>query len=176
MNGKTVFEAFAMLFVIGGFMLWAILQSPKIIEQQEAEQAAICRECVLADTLTEWQVLQMASALTESRFNPDAKGATQDLGILQITPIYAREASRLNKDRDYTHSEALDTSTALEMFNVVQSHHNPTQDIDKAIRLHNPGGDSIGYSNKVKANMEFIRRMEATRRAVKQGGQGYDAD
>lgn len=119
------------------------------------------------DTLSDWQVLEMAIAMTESRFNADAKGRSGDLGIFQITPIYAREASRLNKDKDYSHNDAADPSKAVEMFNVVQEYYNPKHDVNSAIKLHNPGGDSIGYSNKVKRNAEFIKRYEAARIVVK---------
>lgn len=122
--------------------------------------------CHSHGTLTEWQELQLAIAMTESRFNPEAKGATGDLGLLQITPIYAREATRLAKGTEYSHNDALDPRKSLEMFNVVQGYHNPTRDIAKAIRLHNPGGASIGYEAKVLANLKFIKRMEAAREAV----------
>ena len=116
------------------------------------------------DSLSEWQVLQMDIAMTESKFNPDAVGSSQDYGILQITPIYAREASRLNKDRDYAHEEAFDTRTALEMFDVVQTGHNPERDIDKAIRLHNRAG---WYSDRVRSNITFIKRMETARQIIR---------
>lgn len=111
-------------------------------------------------TLTDWQQLQLAIAITESRCNPQATGASQDAGILQITPIYAREASRLSSDRTYSHDEAYDPKTSLEMFSVVQDYHNPKHDIDAAIRLHNK---APWYAQRVKDNLEFVQRYEAVR-------------
>lgn len=150
------------LLVALGFALAAILLRPT-----SSEPLSDAPAIAAADTLSEWQILQLSIAMTESMFNPDARGPSDDLGVLQITPIYAREASRLNKDRDYSHSEALDPSKAVEMFNVVQDHHNPTHNIDKAIKVHNPRGDAIGYSTKVKRNSTFIKQYENIRTVVK---------
>lgn len=113
--------------------------------------------------LTEWQMLQLAIAYTESKFDPSAVGSSEDLGLLQIRPIYAREASRLSPNREYAHSEALDPSKSLEMFNVVQGHHNPEHDTAKAIALHNKAD---WYKRRVLDNLDLIRRMEATRAIV----------
>ena len=44
-------------------------------------------------TLTNWQVMLMAMVLTESQFNDKAVGKNNDLGILQITPIYVNEVN-----------------------------------------------------------------------------------
>lgn len=118
-------------------------------------------------TLTEWQQLQLAIALTESRCNPSATGKTQDAGILQLTPIYVREANRV-AGTDYAHGDAYDPLKSLYMFEAVQGRHNPERDADKAIELHNPGGASIGYPQKVKQNLELIKRIEAVRSALKE--------
>ena len=118
-----------------------------------------------ADTLSDWQMLQLAIALTESRCNPKAVGKTKDSGLLQITPIFVAEANRL-AGTNYTHEDAFDTTKSLEMFDIIQSHYNKERDIDKAIHLHNPGGNAVGYAHKVQANITLVRRLEAARRAV----------
>ena len=117
------------------------------------------------DTLSDWQALQLAIALTESRCNPDAVGKTNDGGLLQLTPIYIREANRL-AGTNYTHEDAFDIAKSLEMFDIIQSHYNPEQDINKAIHLHNPNGNAVGYAHKVQANITLIQRLEAARKAV----------
>ena len=60
---------------------------------------------VPVDTLSDWQILEMAIALTESHFKTDAMGASNDTGILQIRPIYVDEVNRLS-GRDYTIEDA----------------------------------------------------------------------
>jgi len=136
-----------------------------LLQKQEPKAIAIdvTPKAEVADTLTEWQQLQLAIAITESRCDPQATGAAQDAGILQITPIYAREASRLSSERTYSHNEAYDLETSLEMFAVVQGYHNPSHDIDKAITLHNKAD---WYKRRVLKNIEFIKQYEAARRAV----------
>ena len=120
-----------------------------------------------ADTLSDWQALTLAIALTESGCNPEATGKTQDAGILQLTPIYVREANRVG-GTNYAHSDAYDPMKSLHMFRAVQDYHNPEHDQNKAIKLHNPGGASIGYPAKVKRNLELIKRMEAVRSVLKE--------
>ena len=120
---------------------------------------------VPVDTLSEWQTLQLAIALTESRCNPKAVGSANDGGILQITPIYVREANRL-AGTDYTHEDAFDIGKSLEMFSIIQGHYNPEHSADKAIRLHNPGGNAVNYAHKVQSNMILIQRLEAARKAI----------
>lgn len=120
-----------------------------------------------ADTLSDWQALILAIALTESRCNPSATGKTQDAGVLQLTPIYVREANRVG-GTDYAHDDAYDPLKSLYMFEAVQGAHNPGRDENKAIKLHNPGGALIGYPQKVKQNLELIKRIEAVRSAIKE--------
>ena len=115
--------------------------------------------------LTEWQQLILALAMAESRLNPEARGEAHDGGILQITPIYAAEASRLT-GRDYSPAAAYDIAASLEMFAAIQDHYNPTHDIDEAIRRHNPGAGP-GYAAEVRRNLELVRRYETVRSAIR---------
>ena len=116
---------------------------------------------VVVDTLTDWNILQLAIIMKESRFNPDAVGKTNDYGIFQITPIYVLEANRLSH-MEYTHDDAFSIEKSLEMFSIVQDYHNPARSIDCAITLHNPGASSA-YARQIKDNITFIRRYEAVR-------------
>lgn len=112
-----------------------------------------------ADTLSSWAMLQLAIAITESRCNPNATGASQDVGVLQLRPIYVAEANRVG-GTNYAHSDAYDPLKSLLMFRAVQDYHNPEHDQNKAIKLHNK---APWYARKVKDNLEFVKRYEAVR-------------
>lgn len=114
--------------------------------------------------LTDWQVLQLAIAYTESRFNPSAVGKAQDSGILQITPIYVAEVNRI-AGTDYVLQDAFDPVKSLEMWDLMQAHYNEGRDLERAIALHNRAPQ---YRAAVLQNMEWIRRYEAFRKQLKQ--------
>lgn len=116
------------------------------------------------DTLSEWQLLTMAIAYTESKFDETAVGKAQDSGLLQIRPIYCAEINRLY-GTDYKIEDAFDIQTSLEMYELMQAAKNPDKDLDKAIRLHNR---SDAYRKEVLKNLEFIRRFETVRAALNQ--------
>lgn len=121
--------------------------------------------CTYPD-LSSWQILELAIMKTESDFNSLAVGTHQDCGIFQIVPVYVQEVNRILDTTRYEHSDAFDVGKSVEMFNIYQSKHNSDHDIARAIRIHNPGGDSIGYSRKVMENYRYIASMETARREV----------
>ena len=112
------------------------------------------------DTLSDWNTLQLAIAMTESEFNPKAVGKTNDYGIYQITPIYVKEINRLLGEQVYTHNQAFDIEKSVEMFNIMQSFKNPSQDIETAIYFHNK---APWYKKKVLRNYETVKRYETLR-------------
>ena len=116
-----------------------------------------------ADTLTDWELLQMAIIMTESRYNPEALGTHQDAGLYQMTPIYVAEINRI-AGTDYTHADAFDPCKAVEMFATMQGHYNPEQDFDTALYYHNRSAE---YRRRVLENLAFVKRYETTRRIVK---------
>ena len=121
--------------------------------------------------LSDWDVLKMAIIKTESEFDPKAEGSSRDKGIFQITPVYVEDVNRiirvkrLNRE-PYSHDDAFNVEKSLEMFDIMQDYYNPEHSLDKAIYLHNPGGESIGYPGKVKKNMTFIRNLEEVRKSL----------
>ena len=125
---------------------------------------------VEGEELDEWTILTMAIMKTESEFDPSRIGATQDVGIMQFTPIAVEEVNRIlrleGKEEEYSHLDAFDIEKTIEMFNIIQSYHNKEQNISKAIHQHNPGGASIGYGKKVYDNIRFIKRMEEARKEL----------
>ena len=99
--------------------------------------------------LSEWDFFLKALIKVESNGNQYAVGTKNDVGILQITPIYVKEANRLQKDVTYTLEDRKSIEKSLEMFNIIQNYYNPNKDIDKAIKLHNPRAGKI-YADKIK--------------------------
>ena len=116
--------------------------------------------------LTDWQMMQMAIIKTESGFDEFAEGTSNDRGIFQITPIYVKEANRLQNETIYTHDDAFNIDRSFQMFNIVQSHHNADSTLQQAILKHNSNGKSIGYDKKVLKNYEFIKNYEKVRKYV----------
>ena len=57
--------------------------------------------------LSEWETTQLALILTESQMDSLAVGKDNDLGILQITPIFVDEVNRLVGKDIFTHQDAL---------------------------------------------------------------------
>lgn len=116
--------------------------------------------------LTDWEVLTLAIAKTESDFNPLARGSNNDLGVFQITPVFVREVNRILGDTVYLHEDAFDVKKSVEMMTVVQDKYNPEHDITRAIAKHNPHGDAIGYTRRVLDNMAWVRRYEEVRNLI----------
>ena len=77
---------------------------------------------------------------------------------MQITPILVKECNQILKNRGshlrYTLADRLSTGKSKEMFLLIQSHHNPTNDIEKAIRSWNGGPR---YS--VRATNAYYRKV-----------------
>ena len=120
-----------------------------------------------ADTqlLSEWETTQLALILTESQMDSLAVGKDNDLGILQITPIFVDEVNRLVGKDIFTHQDALSPEKSLQMLAIYQEHKNPSHDTDKAIQLHNPKG-GYAYARKVKKNIARVKTYEYYRTLV----------
>lgn len=139
-------------------------------KQEKVVEEKIKEVYVEGEELDEWTILTMAIMKTESEFDPSRIGATQDVGIMQFTPIAVEEVNRIlrleGKEEEYSHLDAFDIEKTIEMFNIIQNYHNKEQNISKAIHQHNPGGASIGYGKKVYDNIRFIKRMEEARKEL----------
>ena len=114
---------------------------------------------------SEWETTQLALILTESQMDSLAVGKDNDLGILQITPIFVDEVNRLVGKDLFTHQDALSPEKSLQMLAIYQEHKNPTHDTDKAIQLHNPKG-GYAYARKVKKNIVRVKTYEHYRTLV----------
>ena len=119
----------------------------------------------VSTTLSEWETTQLAIILTESQMDSLAVGKDNDLGILQITPIFVDEVNRLVGKDIFTHQDALSPEKSLQMLAIYQEHKNPSHDTDKAIQLHNPKG-GYAYARKVKKNIARVKTYEYYRNLV----------
>lgn len=158
--------AAVVIFCLGG---WTG-QTIQMHKQEKVVEEKIREVYVAGEELDEWTILTMAIMKTESEFDPSRIGATQDVGIMQFTPIAVEEVNRIlrleGKEEEYSHLDAFDIRKTIEMFNIIQGYHNKEQNISKAIHQHNPGGASIGYGKKVYDNIRFIKRLEEARQEL----------
>lgn len=162
-----LFISMAVVFFCAGGLVGQLSQKNK---QEKIVEEKIKEVYVEGEELDEWTILTMAIMKTESEFDPSRIGATQDVGIMQFTPIAVEEVNRIlrleGKEEEYSHLDAFDIEKTIEMFNIIQGYHNKEQNISKAIHQHNPGGASIGYGKKVYDNIRFIKRMEEARKEL----------
>ncbi len=89
-----------------------------------------------------WEKVMNAIIQVESGGNPNARSGAS-VGAMQITPILVRGCNEILKSRKsskrYTLSDRLSVSKSKEMFLLIQSHLNPKNDVEKAIRSWNGG-------------------------------------
>jgi hypothetical protein len=90
--------------------------------------------------LTDFELIELAIIWQESKANPNPKYSDgKSEGILQLTPIYVKEANRILGRSEYTLHDRRNPLKSHEMFIVVQNYHNSKKDVKKAVILHNKG-------------------------------------
>lgn len=112
--------------------------------------------------LTDFELIELAIIWQESKANPNPKHSDgQSEGILQITPIYVKEANRILGKSKYTLHDRKNTLKSHEMFLVVQNYHNPEKDVKKAVKLHNKAGwyfeEVMDRYNCLKLHQEILK-------------------
>ena len=111
--------------------------------------------------LTDFELIELAIIWQESKANPNPKHSDgESEGILQITPIYVKEANRILGKSKYTLYDRRNPLKSHEMFLVVQNYHNPEKDVKKAVKLHNKAGwyfeEVIDRYNCLKLYQEIL--------------------
>lgn len=116
----------------------------------------------------DWSPVVDAIIRVESKGNPKAYNPSGDCaGILQITPGLVKQCNtwlRAKKSKKrYTLADRYDVKKSKEMFVMVQSYYNKSNNVEKAIRIWNGGpGYTIkgtnGYLNKV---MKYYKKKGA---------------
>ena len=109
----------------------------------------------------DWTPVVNAIIQVESKGNPKAV-CGKYVGVLQISPILVKECNNILKSRGsnkrYTLADRYNENKSREMFDIIQSQHNPMNNIEKAIRLWNGGikyniAKTQRYFNKVMSYM-----------------------
>lgn len=105
----------------------------------------------------DWNPLMDAIIHVESRGNSHAVNG-KNCGAMQISPVLVEDCNAILKRRGmskrYTLNDRFDEKKSREMFVLIMSHYNPTNDIERAIRMWNGGAHytvkgTQGYYNKV---------------------------
>ena len=105
----------------------------------------------------DWEPVMNAIIQVESE--GDAKAVSgNSCGAMQITPILVRECNDILKKRNskkrYTLNDRFSVAKSKEMFLLIQSYFNPTNNVEKAIRSWNGG---MRYS--VKRTQRYYNRV-----------------
>ena len=98
-------------------------------------------------------------AIIEVESGGDAKAVSgSSVGAMQITPILVKDCNNIlqqkNSKKRYTLADRYSVEKSKEMFLLIQSHYNPANHVEKAIRLWNGG---VNYS--VKATTKYYRKV-----------------
>ena len=105
----------------------------------------------------DWNKLIDAIAHFESKGNARAVNG-QYVGLLQISPVLVRECNNILKARGeskrYTLKDRYNAEKSREMFAIIQSHHNPSNSIERAIRMWKGG---IGFS--IRKTQNYVNRV-----------------
>lgn len=101
-------------------------------------------DLVITDTnkidlkIIDWHKFIDAVMYIESGHKYDAVGLANDVGVLQITPIYVKEVNRILGEQRFTLEDRFDKYKSIQMFEVMNDKYNPERSFYKAMRIHNP--------------------------------------
>ena len=104
-----------------------------------------------------WEPVMNAIIQVESGGNSKAKNGNQ-CGAMQITPIMVAECNNILKARKskkrFSLADRFNVAKSKEMFLLIQSFHNPVNDIEKAIRSWNGG---MNYS--IRGTQRYFEKV-----------------
>lgn len=111
------------------------------------------------ESVTDFNWEPVMEAIIQVESGGDAKAVSgSSCGAMQITPILVKECNLILKRRKskkrYTLKDRFSIAKSKEMFLLIQSYFNPTNDIEKAIRSWNGG---IKYS--VKRTQRYFEKV-----------------
>ena len=86
----------------------------------------------------DWNPVMEAIIQGESKGNSRAKSASS-VGAMEITPVLVAEFKKRKSKKRFKLSDRFSVARSKEMFLLIQSHHNPLNDIETAIRSWNGG-------------------------------------
>ena len=104
-----------------------------------------------------WSPVMEAIIQVESEGNARAVSGNS-VGVMQITPILVQDCNDILKKRKskkrFSLADRYDEAKSKEMFLLIQSHYNPLNSIEKAIRSWNGG---VNYS--VRATNRYYKKV-----------------
>jgi hypothetical protein len=104
-----------------------------------------------------WNPVMDAIIQVESEGNPNAVSGNS-VGVMQITPILVKDCNDILKKskskKRFTLADRYSIAKSKEMFLLIQSHYNPGNNVEKAIRLWNGGNN---YS--VRATNRYYKKV-----------------
>ena len=107
----------------------------------------------------DWDPVMDAIIQVESEGNPNAVSG-KSAGAMQITPILVEDCNdilkKMKSKKRFTLADRFSVAKSKEMFLLIQMYYNPTNDIEKAIRIWNGG---IHYS--VRATNRYYKKVTA---------------
>lgn len=122
-------------------------------------QAATALEKTDRTTGFDWSRVIDAIIMVESEGNPKAKSGNQ-CGVMQITPVLVEDCNNILKSRKqnkrYTLGDRFNVRKSVEMFLLIQSKYNPTNNVEKAIRSWNGG---VNYS--IRCTQRYFEKVMA---------------
>lgn len=105
----------------------------------------------------DWNPVMDAIIQVESNGKHNAKNGNQ-IGAMQITPILVAECNQILKRRKsakrFKLSDRWNVAKSREMFLLIQSYHNPSNNVERAIRSWNGG---LNYS--VKHTQRYFEKV-----------------
>ena len=105
----------------------------------------------------DWDAVMAAIIQVESNGKSNARNGNQ-CGAMQITPILVKECNQILKSRNskkrYTLADRFNVRKSKEMFMLIQSHHNPENNVEHAIRSWNGGQN---YS--IRATQRYYEKV-----------------
>lgn len=152
------------LFLLATILFFIILsnfQQCEIAENSD-EAKKIITDLIISDEndldvqIREWHTFISALIEVESQGRDSVIGKNNDVGVLQITPIYIEEANRILSERKYLPGDRFDRYKSIEIFEVINKHHNPERSFHKALKLHNP---NAGNEYKEKVFMTYYKLL-----------------
>lgn len=105
-------------------------------------QAAEGKDADSSFSAFDWNPVIKAIIKVESNGNPNATSGAS-VGVLQITPVLVAECNNILRSRRskkrFKLKDRFNVAKSIEMFKLIQSFHNPKNNIERAIRSWNGG-------------------------------------
>lgn len=111
----------------------------------------------------DWNDVIDAIIKVESKGKANAvNGNGRCVGILQITPVLVKECNDILKSRGdnkrYTLGDRYSENKSREMFVLIQSKYNPSNNVENGIRLWNCGISALKNKSKGRAYLAKVMR------------------